>query len=119
MNLYRDVIQKMQRIQLLEIAEKYGLKIDDTDSIDADETIELLENEQGTIFESVEDDILDSIKNGNWTDAAKQMIKDCITPHALIDYINDYRYEQYEEAYDWFDLESAVSITELYHELRR
>ena len=114
--MYQNEIKEMDREELAQIIEEYSLKIEDTEFIDCDEVIELLEQEQGKLFKCPEDDILDTILNGNWTDASKQMHEMYITPHGLVDYINDYRFEEYEEAYDWFTLESAVSITELYNQ---
>ena len=119
MSLYRNEINEMDGVELLALADRYNLVLEDRESVDADEVIDLIEYYDCRVYESVEDDILDSIRNGNWTDAAKQMLESHITPNALIDYINDYRFEHYEEAYGWFDLSSAVSITELYHETRR
>ncbi len=113
MSIYRNEIHEMEDIELLELIAKYALKVNTTDYIDVDEIIEALEYTEGTIYESVEDDILDSIHNGNWTEASKMMWSKFISPNALIDYINDYRFEQYDEAYEWFNLSSAVSITEL------
>ena len=40
--------------------------------------------------------------NGNWSYAVEQMLVLSVYPDSLIDYIQDYRYEVYEEAYDWF-----------------
>ncbi len=42
-----------------------------------------------------------------------------IYPDSLVDYIEDYRYEVYDEAYDWFTLDSAVAITELFYKTRK
>ena len=114
--LYRNEIQMMNDTELLELIAINALKVETTDYIDTDEVIEALELTEGTIFECAEDEILDSIYNGNWTQAAKMMWDKFISPNALIDYINDYRFEQCAEAYEWFDLSSAVSITELYHQ---
>ena len=119
MSLYKNEINQMDGVELLALADRYNLVLQDRESVDADEVIDLIEYYDCRVYESVEDDILDSIRNGNWTDAAKQMLESHITPNALIDYINDYRFEHYEEAYEWFDLSSAVSIAELYHELKR
>ena len=113
--MYQNEIREMSETELQKLISDNNLTIEDTDFIDADEIIELLEQEIGTIFECVEDDILDSIMNGNWTDAAEQMKENYITPHGLVDFVNDYRYEQYEEAYEFFDLSSVATITELYY----
>lgn len=110
--MYKNEIREMNEAELIELIAENNLTID---YVDSDEVIELLEYEKGTIFECIEDDILDSIMNGNWTDAAKQMHEEYITPNGLVDYINDYRFEEYDEAYEWFNLDSAVAITELYY----
>ncbi len=115
---YRTEIETASRRELIELIEEYALGIDYHEEPDLYElreyTMDKLESENN-LYECVEDDILDTINNGNWTDAAKQMHENYITPNALVDYINDYRYEQYDEAYEFFTLDSAVSITELYH----
>ena len=96
-----------------------ALVLDVEEYIDSNEVIELLEKEDGTIFESAEDDILDTIMNGNWNYAVEQMLEFSIYPDSLIDYIEDYRYEIFDEAYEWFTLESAVAITELFYKTRK
>lgn len=111
--MYQNEIREMSETALYVLAAEHNVV---TKHNDTDEIIELLEQEIGTIFECAEDDILDSIMNGNWSQAVEQMQEHYITPHGLIDYINDYRFEQYDEAYEFFDLDSAVSITELYYQ---
>ena len=113
--LYRNEILEMDEGELLELVAEHGLQLEDLDFIDADEIIELMEIKDGHIFESAEDDVLNTICSGNWNDGAKQMLEHHITPDSLVDYINDYRYEQYEEAFEWFNLSSAVAITDVYH----
>ena len=117
--LYRYEIQMMNDTELLELIAMNALKVETTDYIDTDEVIEALELTEGTIFECAEDDILDSIYNGNWTDAAQQMLELNVSPNALTDYIEDYRFENCAEAYEFFDLSSAVCITQLYEQQRR
>ncbi|WP_373033817.1 hypothetical protein [Sulfurovum sp.] len=117
--MYQNEIREMDEAELMEVVESHKLTLDDENFIDADEVIELLEHEIGKIFESAEDDILDSIMNGNWAQAVEQMFQNHIHPHGLVDYINDYRFEQYDGAYEFFTLESAVSITELYNQMRK
>ena len=116
--LYRNEIVEMEQIELLEVIAAHALVVESDEEgwIDADDVIEALEVQEGTIFECAEDDILDSIYNGNWTEAAKMMWDKFVSPNALVDYVSDYRFEQYDEAYEWFDLSSAVCITELYHQ---
>ena len=117
--LYRNEIQMMNDTELLELIAKNALKVETTDYIDTDEVIEALELTEGTIYECAEDEILDSIYNGNWTQAAHQMLELYVTPNGLVDYIEDYRFENCAEAYEFFDLSSAVCITQLYEEARR
>ena len=116
--LYRNEILEMNEGALLLLVTEHELQLDDPDFVDADEVIELLEAKTGRIFDSAEDDVLDTICNGNWTDGAKQMLENHITPNSLVDYIEDFRYEQYEEAYAWFDLGSAVAVADVYHMAR-
>jgi hypothetical protein len=117
-NNYRTEIEGANRRELVELIEAYALGID---YHEVDDTYELREYTmdklaaENNLYECVEDDILDTINNGNWSDAAKQMHDNYITPHGLIDYVDDYRYEQFDEAYDFFDLGSAATITELYY----
>ena len=117
MSLYKDEINMMDEEQLWAVLKSN--KIDcEFEVLDADDVIELLEYHEGKVYESVEDDILDSIYNGNWTQGAEQMLQNHITPNALVDYINDYRFENSQEAYDWFDLSYAVTIAQLYQQER-
>ena len=117
MSLYKDEINNMGKEQLWEVLK--SKKIDcELKQLDSDDVIELLEYHEGKVYESVEDDILDTIFNGNWTDGAKQMVQNHITPNALVDYIENYRFENIQEAYEWFDLSSAVAITQLYLQAR-
>ena len=121
-NNYRTEIETASRRELIEIIEAFALGIDYHAEPDVYElreyTLDALERENN-LYESAEDDILDSIMNGNWTQAVEQMFENHIHPHGLVDYVNDYRYEQYDEAYEFFNLESAVSITELYNQMRQ
>ena len=116
--LYRNEITEMEQIELMELIAKYALRVESDSEgwIDTDDVIEAL---TGIIYECPEDEILDSIYNGNWTQAAHQMLELYVTPSALVDYIEDYRFENYAEAYEFFDLSSAVCITQLYEQQRR
>ena len=117
MDLYRDAINMMGEEELWAVLK--SKKIDcEIEELNSDDVIELLEYHEGKVYESVEDDILDSIFNGNWTQGAKQMVRNHVSPNALVDYIEDYRFENIQEAYDWFDLSSAVAITQLYQQER-
>ncbi len=119
---YRTEIVVANRRELIQLIETLALGIDyhsEPDVIELREyVLDALEREN-SLFESAEDDILDSIMNGNWTQAVKQMLENYITPHGLVDYVNDYRFEEFDEAYEFFNLESAVSITELYNQMRK
>ncbi len=110
------------RTEMIVLIESYALGIDYHTEPDVYElreyTLDALEGENN-LYESAEDDILDSIMNGNWTQAVEQMFENHIHPHGLVDYVEDYRFEQYDEAYEFFNLESAVSITELYNQMRK
>ena len=117
--MYRNEINEMDQSELATLVEEKSLAVDVEEYIDSDEVIELLQKEDGTIFESAEDDILDTICNGNWTFAVEQMMDLNVYPDSLVDYIENYRYEVYEEAYEWFTLESAVAITELFYRSRK
>ena len=117
--MYQNEIREMSEVELLELLSSNGWSVENPEYVDADEVIEIMQLEQGTVFESAEDDILDTIMNGNWTQAVEQMLENYITPHGLVDYVNDYRFEEFEDAYRFFNLESAVSITELYSQMRR
>jgi type I site-specific restriction-modification system R (restriction) subunit len=116
--MYKNEIRMMNERELQELVNDYQLIFEDPGMIDAEEIIELLEDHQGYIPESVEEDILNSIYNGNWTDAVEQMLESNITPNSLVDYIEDYRFEVCPGSYEWFTLEHAVSLTSLYGEVR-
>ena len=116
--MYKNEIREMTESELLEFMKNNGWTAED-DFIDADLVIDIYELEQGTMFESAEDDVLDTIMNGNWTFAVKQMDDMNIYPSGLIDYIEDYRFEVYPEAYEWFKLEHGVRITELFYQTRK
>ncbi len=117
--MYQNQIREMDEQELLELLSSNGWVAEDKDYIDADEVIEIMKLEQGRVFESAEDDILDSICNGNWTYAVEQMLDLSVYPDSLVDYIENYRYEVFDEAYEWFTLESAVAITELFYKTRK
>ena len=115
---YQSTVRQMDNKELMYILKSYALVLDDTDPIDVDELIEAYEYEHGTMFESKEDDILDTIMNGNWSDAVEQMLESNVTPSGLVDYIEEYREELGAEYYNWFTLDSAVAITELFYRTR-
>ena len=117
--LYKNQIHEMNENELTHLAMSKSIELEDSEYVDPDEIIELIEDREGTIFESPEDDILDSIYNGNWSYAVEQMHDMNIYPDGLIDYIEDYRFEVNPDAYDWFTLEHAVNITQLYYQLQR
>ncbi len=114
--MYRN---EMEQSELAELLNKNEWVTENKDYIDADDVIEIMELESGRVYESAEDDILDTIMNGNWTHAIEQMLDLSVYPDSLIDYIENYRYEVYEDAYDWFKLEHAVAITEMFYKTRK
>jgi len=116
--MYQNEVREMTENELLEFMENNGWKSTE-DFIDAELVIGIYELENGTMFESAEDDILDTICKGNWSYAVEQMDDLNVWPDGLIDYIEDYRYEVYDEAYDWFKLEHAVVITEMFYKTRK
>jgi hypothetical protein len=119
LKMYQNQIREMTETELREFIEENKLTLSDPEYLSDDEVIEVYEKEVDRMFESAEDDILDSICNGNWTFAVEQMLDLNVYPDSLVDYINDYRYEVFDEAYEWFTLESAVAITELFYRTRK
>ena len=117
--MYKNEIYEMDQMELLFLVGEHDLDIDITKDLDCDEVIEALEYSQGKVYESAEDDIVDSIYNGNWTYAVEQMDDMNIYPSGLVDYIEDYRFEIGDEAYEWFNLTHASSITELFYQTRK
>ncbi len=117
--MYKNEIYEMDQGELISLVEENNLTLDVTEYLDCDEVIESYEHNHGRVFESAEDDILDSICNGNWTYAVEQMMDMNIYPDSLIDYIEDYRYEIFDDAYEFFKLDSAVAITELFYKTRK
>ena len=121
-NTYRTEIETASRRELIELIETCALGIDYHEEPDVCELREFVMDKlesENSLYLCAEDDVLDSIMNGNWTQAVEQMLEVYITPNGLVDYINDYRFEEYEDAYEFFDLSSAVSITELYNQMRK
>ena len=117
--MYQNQVRELTENELREFIEENKLILRDPEYLSDDEVIEVYEKEVDHMFESAEDDILDTICNGNWSYAVEQMLDMNVYPDSLVDYINDYRYEVFEEAYEWFTLESAVAITELFYRSRK
>ena len=117
--MYQNQIREMTENELREFIEDNKLILRDLEYLSDDEVIEVYEREVDRMFESAEDDILDSICNGNWSYAVEQMLDLNVYPDSLVDYIEEYRYEVFEEAYVWFTLDSAVAITELFYRARK
>ena len=82
--MYRNEIVEMEQVELLELIAKDALIVESNEEgwIDTDDVIEAL---TGIIYECAEDEILDSIYNGNWTQAAHQMLELYVTPNGLVD----------------------------------
>ena len=121
-NLYRTELETASRRELIALIEAYALGIDyhiEDDVYELREyTLDALEREGQTIFEAVEDDILDDLCNGNWTDGVHRMREHSITPNSLINWIEEQREELGEDYHSHFDLGSAVAVTELYNRER-
>ena len=73
--MYQNEIREMTEPELQELLSSNGWSVKDADIIDADEVIEIMQIEDGTVYESAEDDILDTIMNGNWSYAVEQMLR--------------------------------------------
>jgi len=116
--LYRKDLYNMSQDKLKEIIVLNDLSIDIENYIQADEVIEKYEDNISTIFETIEDDILDDVYNGNWTDGTNKMLKNFINPNELMNYIEELREEQGDEAYSFFTLSSASALTSLYYQQR-
>jgi hypothetical protein len=119
LKMYQNQIREMTETELREFVKNNKLTLSDPEYLSDDEVIEVYESEVERMFESAEDDILDTIMNGNWSYAVDQMLDLSVYPDSLVDYIENYRYEVYDEAYDWFTLDSAVAITELFYRTRK
>ena len=108
--MYRDDINNIETKQeVLDLIEEEG--ITDLDlTIELDELkeslIEALED-NGYWIETAQDDILDSVYNGNWNEGAKIMLDEHISIYNLIDFI-----EESELDYEWFDLTHVASLME-------
>ena len=123
MTTYKNEIDSMNDAELLELLEAKGIEqhIEEDRTFDSDYIIELIEYHEGTVFDCREADILDSIRNGNWTDAVEQMQdtdEGYLFPSAISDYIENYRYEMSEEAYSWFDLGSMSGLCSVFYDAR-
>ncbi len=121
MSYYKTEIREMNEAELIAVVAEYALKIEDTDYIDADEIIEIIEDRHETLFECAEDDILDSIYNGNWSQAV-EMMQDTDTgymfPSQIADYIEDQRFEIDDSMYEWFDLGSMSALCDTFYSAR-
>jgi len=120
--LYRDEIHTMNENELLEALNNYNIVTAmEVEDMDSDTVIELIEAEHGEIFECREHDILDTIYNGNWTCAVKQMQdtnQGYMFPSQIADYIEDYRYENDSEAFEWFNLSSMSALCDCFYAQR-
>jgi len=110
-NTYRDTLNEAT---LDELTELISMEYPDLDLIDPEdedtiraELIEHLED-RGDWIDTAEEDALDSVYNGNWTEGAQIMKDNYISITNLIDYIEAKEDEGAD--YDWFDRGSAVAL---------
>ena len=111
--MYRDDINNIETKQeVLDLIEEENL----TNWLDLDEDIELDDikplliealEDNGYWIETAQDDILDSVYNGNWNEGAKIMLDEHISIYNLIEFI-----EESELDYEWFDLTQLASLME-------
>ena len=123
MNTYRNEIEMMDDTELLELLEAKGLEshVDEDRSFDYDYVIELIEYHEGEVFDCKEHDVLDSIRNGNWSDAVEQMMDSdsgYMFPSQVADYIEDQRFEVDESMFEWFDLGSMSALCDTFYSKR-
>ena len=113
--MYRIDIDKLDKLELLVLIEYEGftnlldITADHTEDETRDKLIEALQD-HGEWIENVHQDILDSIRNGNWEEGGKLMLEECITPTELVDYIEDYNEGMGYNMYSWFDMYSVIGI---------
>ena len=119
--MYRDTIQNMSETELHSLidilneeAKIYGNQELDTDA-DHDEVCDYV-REQSGLFDCIEDDILDTFRNGTYSFGATQMIENNIQPRELIAWLTDQREERGEAYYADIDLLTVISITESYNQ---
>lgn len=120
--LYRNDIYEMDSDELLEALNNYNIVTAmETDELQPEDVIELIEAEQGFLFMCVEDDILDTIRNGNWTNAVEQMMDTntgYMFPSQIADYISDERFCGDPDAFEWFDLGSMSALCDVFYSAR-
>ena len=121
---YRQTIETATVAQLRELIEHHSMDNPELDEYAIMDVEELREGiytnleEDGLWLETVEEDILDSIANGNWNDAGKQMNKEFITVYNLIDFIEEYNEMVGYRAFEWFDLTSVASLCDTLNSLK-
>ena len=120
--LYRNDIYEMDSDELMEALENYNIVTAlEADELEPEEVIELIEVEHGHLFMRVEDDILDTIYNGNWTDAVEQMMDTStgyMFPSQIADYIEDVRFEEDPDTFGWFELSHMSALCDVFYSAR-
>ena len=120
--LYRNDIYEMDSDELMEALENYNvITALEVDELEPEDVIELIEAEQGHLYLCEEDDILDTIYNGNWTSAVEQMMDTdtgYMFPSQIADYIADERYCSDSDAFEWFDLRSMSALCDVFYSAR-
>ena len=118
--LYRNDIYEMDSDELMEALENYNvITALEADDLAAEDVIELIEAEQGHLYLCEEDDILDTIYNGNWTSAVEQMMDSgYMFPSQIADYVEDQRYEIDDSCFEWFDLGSMSALCDVFYSAR-
>ena len=125
MNTYRDEIELMDETELMELLvdKGYEERVDEDRTFDSYYVIEIIEYMDGEVFDCREADVLDSIMNGNWNDAV-EMMQDIdsgygyMFPSQIADYIEDRRYEEGEELFEFFDLGSMSALCDVFYTAR-
>lgn len=113
--LYRNDIYGLNEDARIDLLEEHGIKA--PNSLESYEAFELIEEQGIALFDSLEDDILDSLYNGNWSYGAEQMLEEHINPQDIANYIEEAR-EEIEEAYSWFDLSHMTALCSVYYSAR-
>jgi len=120
--IYTNEIYEMDITELLEALENYNVVTAlEEDELEPEGVIELIQQEQGFLFTCIEDDILDSIYNGNWSDAVEQMMDTdtgYMFPSQIADYIEDQRFEVDESCFEWFNLGSMSALCDTFYSKR-
>jgi len=110
--MYRNEINEATKVELInEIkSNSYDVEYKDIELEELRESlIEELES-NGDWIETIEDDILDSICNGNWNEGAKLMLEESISIFNLIDFVEEISEELGYNVYSWFDRTAVANL---------